>query len=188
MLTLPTLSDNHFYLSLTCRGEPNPTGPEWPPPTSPRHGQPPFRTHSSDAIINLHIRTLTLTPQGFNTNVFSMYIARGALLAVCRRHMADPVIGSGYVYIAWDQWGPMATRWMDSSKIQTRWITTSAGTRCVLYRKPEHDDEDDEVDMDAELHGEDEHVPPLRVLDFNSFAVRKFAGRAGKEGDDSTSP
>lgn len=59
--------------------------------------------------------------------------------------------------IPWPEWGPPITRWFNSDSIPTRWITTTAGQRCVLIA-------DSAPDTGF----------PYVVLDFNAESVRRM--------------
>ncbi|KAF5380137.1 hypothetical protein D9615_006303 [Tricholomella constricta] len=72
--------------------------------------------------------------------------------------------------VPWHAWGPPLTRWMDAADTPTRWITTSAGTRCVLSSEL----------GDAGEENENERV---RVLDFNPFVVRRCAAAKAAEAE-----
>ncbi|KAG5641532.1 hypothetical protein DXG03_004807 [Asterophora parasitica] len=175
-LSLPRLSPSHFCISLSCRGENNPTAPQ---PGAPKaqhaHHQPPFRTTANDSIVLLQMRTVKLEGDGWVSDEFSIFVTRGALLEVCQKWSAAESAGDdGVVALRWDQWGPGITRWIDASKTQTRWITTSAGTRCVLTKSLGNDDFEDAAVR--EIDEGDNAPPPLRVLDFNSIVLRKLAG------------
>ncbi|KAF8961935.1 hypothetical protein BDZ97DRAFT_1826703, partial [Flammula alnicola] len=61
--------------------------------------------------------------------------------------------------IPWASWGPEITRWFNSDSIPTRWITTTAGQRCVLIA-------DSAPDTGF----------PYVVLDFNPENVRRMKG------------
>jgi len=57
----------------------------------------------------------------------------------------------------WAEWGPPVTRWFNADNIPTRWITTTAGQRCV-------------VRADALVE-----PFPIVILDFNPYNVRRKA-------------
>ena len=59
--------------------------------------------------------------------------------------------------IGWADWGPGITRWFNSDSIPTRWITTTAGQRCVLISE-----------------SAPETGFPFVVLNFNPESVRKM--------------
>jgi len=69
------------------------------------------------------------------------------------------------VAVPWTFWGPRVTRWFHTDDIPTRWITTSAGQRCVIYS------EGDGV----------EAKPSLTVFDFNVGSSTSRATRSGAE-------
>ncbi|KAF5369663.1 hypothetical protein D9615_010237 [Tricholomella constricta] len=84
-------------------------------------------------------------------------------------------------HVPWPGWGPPMTRWMTTAGTPTRWITTSAGTRCVLRAKPRREDYgggggDEDEGEEGEEEGEGEG---LRVLDFNPMVVRQFSAAEG---------
>ena len=68
------------------------------------------------------------------------------------------------VVVPWMVWGPRATRWFHTDDIPTRWITTSAGQRCVVYSE-----------------GDGRQVKPsLTLFDFNVGSPSRPA-RSGSE-------
>lgn len=68
-----------------------------------------------------------------------------------------PDLGTDAPSIPWAEWGPPVTRWFNSDTVSTRWITISAGQRCVRM--------------------EDNPPPaghPFTILDFNPTNVAKM--------------
>ncbi|KAF9472446.1 hypothetical protein BDN70DRAFT_844484 [Pholiota conissans] len=67
------------------------------------------------------------------------YTTRPAIDAHAKKSLDAPEEGtpipeapSSPPRISWKDWGPSITRWFNSDSIPTRWITTTAGQRCVL--------------------------------------------------------
>ncbi|KAG5651944.1 hypothetical protein H0H81_006828 [Sphagnurus paluster] len=82
----------------------------------------------------------------------------------------DAIAGSPYqAPIPHDQWGHLA-RWFCASSLPARWITTSAGSRCVHVVTHPDPDEPFWVPGRSRIG--------VRVLDFNPHVVRRFAGGA----------
>lgn len=90
---------------------------------------------------------------------FNMFVHRSSLLGIFEDRKAeiekDPVI-------PWIQWGPDITRWFNSDSTATRWITTTAGQRCVVMMDNGSVDSHDEGSL-------------IIVIDFNPHNVRKLA-------------
>lgn len=62
--------------------------------------------------------------------------------------------------IPWTEWGPPVSRWFKSDTLPTRWITTTAGQRCVVIAES------------ARQQGS-----PYLVMDFNPDNYRKMKAR-----------
>lgn len=76
--------------------------------------------------------------------------------------------------IPWEEWGPPVCRWLSTEDLPTRWITTSAGQRAVVYSQ---------APIGRVVHVTEEGVtedgvwddsPEIEVLDFNQLNVRKL--------------
>ncbi|KAF8054232.1 hypothetical protein FPV67DRAFT_1132241 [Lyophyllum atratum] len=194
-LCLPPLNLGQFILSLSCRGEPNPTLAGTP------HSDQPFHAAPEDALILFNLRVgHAIFPLG---NSFSMFVHRSALLRLA--HQAQSIEGAAAVgaelfegemvlvqgaempetnipepearedeagppgvFMEWKEWGPGVTRWLNAEDMPTRWITTSAGQRCVISTEDpeagmgEDEDEDEEMEEEEE-EGEGEEEEEMEM-------------------------
>ncbi|KAF9531981.1 hypothetical protein CPB83DRAFT_50481 [Crepidotus variabilis] len=62
--------------------------------------------------------------------------------------------------VPWAEWGPPASRWFNADAFPSRWITTSAGQRCVVIHE------------EARAEGS-----PIMVIDFNPYTLKKMKKR-----------
>lgn len=138
-------------------------------PFAPKRG---FLASAEDAICIFHLRFRTgpdVAPGGFDFHFeTTLLVHRSSFLEIARElaasagdppisehpSQAEPGIGSG-PRIAWANWGPPVSRWFDANS-HTRWITTTAGQRCVSIREGAG------------------YSSPITVFDFNPFTVRKL--------------
>lgn len=134
-------------------------------------------------IFALRVQNVQLGQFPFG-HTFMFIVARNALLDAVHTYLAKQVSGTSsgpatpvfpgfdepslqpFPRVAWVEWGPGVTRWFNSDSIPTRWITTTAGQRCVLIA-------DSAPDTGF----------PYVVLDFNPESVRRMKGwlKARKE-------
>ncbi|KAI0063793.1 hypothetical protein BV25DRAFT_1801445 [Artomyces pyxidatus] len=125
VLELPALGEYTTVIRVDCRAEPNPIGCS-PAPT--RNISRPFHDSPADAIVifNYLIRDVRRAPLFEELYAFSFTVHRRALLTLTS-------IPSTVIDYPWEHWGPPVTRWFDFHMFPEalRWITTSAGQRCV---------------------------------------------------------
>ncbi|TFK41206.1 hypothetical protein BDQ12DRAFT_679076 [Crucibulum laeve] len=157
ILGLPQLADNQALSAISCRCEPNPRGT-----AALQFSTRPFHTSPSDAIaifnIRVHPRHFPLQPLPIHlSSMFTFFVHRRALLDVFASSPHN--IFSSHdapERIPWLSWGPPITRWLNADNVPTRWITTTAGQRCVL------------IADNAANHGF-----PVVILDFNPYNLRR---------------
>ncbi|KAJ7628632.1 hypothetical protein FB45DRAFT_41712 [Roridomyces roridus] len=113
-LHLPRVVPGVQLRLMTARGEPNPSA-------LPLRKDPytPFSTSSENSIIVFHV--------SFPMHRFLLFIHRRALLSLIDKHPEpanDP--------LPYSEWGPNVCRWLNAAGLNTDWITTTSGQRCVL--------------------------------------------------------
>ena len=188
-LQLPSLTDGMEINQFTCRAEPNPipdisrlnkrqraqersnAGIAEVDPLAPKRG---FLASAEDAICIFQIgfRNRMLILQGgihFETTgrSYTLFVHRSSFLKMARQYGEDQVY-EGAVdsrKIPWVDWGPPVSRWFNANATPTRWITTSAGQRCVV------------------IHEHGVYGSPITLLDFNSFNVRKMKAKLKRENE-----
>ncbi len=157
VLHLPPLTYRASIVRLSCRAEPNPTGPD--PLAVPAPSNRPFRDKAEDAIILFHIliEAVLQEPHFLQEHPFTFIVHRSALLAhtpaahrTCPPFFSSPELAPSQV--PWAAWGITETRWFNGNSASMDWITTMAGQRSVTM--------DDGTSM------------PIIVRDFNPYAVR----------------
>jgi hypothetical protein len=157
VLHLPSLTYRASIVRLSCRAEPNPTGPD--PLAVPAPSNRPFRDKAEDAIILFHIliEAVLQEPHFFQEHSFTFIVHRSALLAhtpdahrACPPFFSSPELAPSQV--PWAAWGITETRWFNGNSASMDWITTMAGQRSVTM--------------------EDGTSMPITVRDFNPYAVR----------------
>ncbi|RDB20399.1 hypothetical protein Hypma_012541 [Hypsizygus marmoreus] len=169
ILGLPSVG--RLIVRFRCRGEPNPA------PYGHSYSSKPFHDSSSNALVIFTIRTQLLG------TAFSMIVHRRTLLALCagtpdleapRTTQEELIAGVDVLveylfapHVPWSHWGPKNTRWFSTDSIVTRWITTSAGQRCVISFD-DHEAEEEE----AEEPQQQPRRPPS-ILDFNPLIVER---------------
>lgn len=136
-LGLPSLAPNHDILMLTCRAEPNPTGspsktkpkPKLKPTQARNSAIPPFVANPDDAIalFNLHVMNRVILEQKF----FSFLIHRSSLLKFLESSYTNDREVEMNIHpvptIAWNNWGPSTTRWINGDSTTHGYITITAG-------------------------------------------------------------
>ncbi|KAI0047599.1 hypothetical protein FA95DRAFT_1595630 [Auriscalpium vulgare] len=180
VLALPTMTEHSLITRVDCRGEPGPASSPTPLP-APR--QRPFRNTSEDAVILFNYLVQDARRPLFgNLRAFSFVVHRRTLLSHASRaagprgpparergildlkdvHLAEePRLTAPPEVTTWDAWGPASTRWFEHEFPEAlRWITTSAGQRCV-----------------AKTHT---GPSPLVVRDFNPHNVGQLTARIGE--------
>ena len=171
-LNLPPLTRRASIVGLTCRAEPNPTGPG--PHAIPALYNRPFRDKAEDAITLFHvwIEELQIHPGQslpLKTSPFTFIVHRRALLDHIpgAHHSCAPFCSTlepapETVQVPWTAWGASATRWFEGDSASLPWITTTAGQRAVSMR--------------------DVSPTPIIVRNFNPYAVRSTRARAAASG------
>ena len=172
MLNLPPLTRRASIVDLSCRAEPNPTGPG--PHAIPAPSNRPFRDKSEDAIVlfTVLIDDIQIHPEQSHspkTRPFTFIVHRRALLdhipdadRACAPFNSTLESAPETVQVPWEAWGVSATRWFENDPASLRWITTTAGQRAVTMK--------------------DVAPTPIIVRDFNPYAVRSAHARAAASG------
>ena len=150
ILLLPELLPGNSLLYITCRGEPNPIGSR-----SQRESDKPFYQSAHEAIMLFHIRIQPGDEIEHGVgSTYTLFVHRKALCEIYERQCVErnnksskSVVGSenegdvlirgtnnNPISVPWSSWGPPVTRWFPAdNRIATRWITTTAGQRGVIY-------------------------------------------------------
>ena len=172
MLNLPPLTRRASIVGLTCRAEPNPTGPG--PHAIPAPSNRPFRDKAEDAItlFTMLIEDIQIHPEQSRlpeTRSFTFIVHRRALLDHIpdAHHSCAPFCSTlepapETVQVPWEAWGASATRWFEGDPSSLLWITTTAGQRAVTVK--------------------DVAPTPIIVRNFNPYAVRSARARAAASG------
>ncbi|KAJ6610510.1 hypothetical protein B0H10DRAFT_1913390 [Mycena sp. CBHHK59/15] len=116
-LRLPRLNPTAHFLYITARSEPNPALPH-----RPKRARAPFHPSAEDAIIVFHL--MLRVHVGRPPAVYLLFTHRRALLALLTAGGASPR--------SYSEWGPDICRWLSGTGINTNWITTTSGQRCLL--------------------------------------------------------
>ncbi|CAA7261285.1 unnamed protein product [Cyclocybe aegerita] len=183
-LSLPRLAEGRSLTGVSCRAEPNPIGASSRidkrqraqerldagivdvDDFQPTRG---FLASATDAICVFAVRINGIPVAaldgngGFNlhfafANAFTFFVHRRSFLNLVHEHEgADAPI-------PWPEWGPPVSRWFNANTFPTRWITTTAGQRCVVI---------------AEAAPETGF--PYVVLDFNKDNVRRMKKKLAEE-------
>ncbi|KAF6754717.1 hypothetical protein DFP72DRAFT_898601 [Ephemerocybe angulata] len=178
-LELPLLAPGRSFAELSCRSEPNPIGersptPHTPKPTKRQHR--PYRANTEDAIIvfNVRIQPVQTGPHpllvvGFS-HTYTFFVHRKSILRILHEQKRDekPHIDIDFPSnsvlfpkpVPWEQWGPKATRWIETDDIPTRWITTTSGQRAVL--------------ISSAAANQQGSGSPIVIMDFNETRVKKI--------------
>lgn len=160
ILGLPRLRDDQFLGTISTRCEPNPT------PSGTPYSNQPYNASSPNAIaiFNIRIQPLDMTP----SIAFSLFIHRKSLLNICpEASLASSAPSQDDLdttpteielgIIPWAEWGPPISRWLNAEVMPTRWITTTAGERCV-----------------AAVEQHDSQECTISILDFNPTRIRRM--------------
>ncbi|KAF8063143.1 hypothetical protein FPV67DRAFT_1782712 [Lyophyllum atratum] len=221
-LELPTLNLGQFMLTVNCRSEPGPTLNGTPHSNQPFHAAPEdaivifnLRLGHAGIAFSLFVHRsalLSLAREAQALETYARYwgdISVGAVMndgkmELMEHRMPETIVeiepqpdqaGAPVVYMHWQDWGPPVTRWFDADDMPTRWITTSAGQRCVMSIEDVEAMDEDEL-WAEELRPELGHHwyvngtgsswdqrggPPLTVLDFNPVAIQRMLAERGAE-------
>lgn len=175
--------------AITCRAEPNPIpdlshlnkrqraheradiGSD---PFAPKRG---FLASGEDAICLFQIcfrDAAFVIPGGINVHFdpssYTLFVHRSSFLTMSRRYEgtcdSPPPADGGPRRIAWADWGPPVSRWFDATATATptRWITTSAGQRCVMIH-----------------NNAGAYCSSITILDFNPFNICKMKAKFKRE-------
>lgn len=108
-----------------------------------------YERHTAELAFN------KLNPDGINAGLGDEHYATPSRSSVSND--AQSKVDSEPRRVLWASWGPGISRWFNADSIPTRWITTSAGQRCVLIADSAPD-----------------NGFPYVVLDFNESNVKKM--------------
>ncbi|KAF8880304.1 hypothetical protein BD779DRAFT_1094532 [Infundibulicybe gibba] len=109
---------------ISCRGEPNPVGL-----TSTLNSGRPFHPSSLSAIIIFHVYVQpSMVQPGCSV---TLMIHRQSMVDILNTHLSQSPLGEVLQPLPWVAWGPPVSRWFHTSGIPTRWVTSTAGQRCV---------------------------------------------------------
>ena len=166
VLRLPRLSEERIISSIACRGEPAPYASSSKGKMRGKGKDLTVVSSPASSIVIFNIRILPAEMfVGFPMlgNVFTLVVQRGALVDLVDSpiSMRNPTP----LILPYASWGPPLTRWFTSSRIPTRWITTSASSRMVLIPSSAPD-----TDFGS----------PYMVCDFNPCAVKWTRKRKGE--------
>jgi len=145
-------------------------------PFAPKRG---FLASGEDAIciFQIHFGTgaafinAQLEPTGGGS--YTLFVHRSNFLKMARQYeetskpthcegQADAGVALDPLRVAWVDWGPPVSRWFNANATSNRWITTSAGQRCVM------------IHVGA-------YGSPITILDFNLLNIRKMKGKFERE-------
>ncbi|KAF8880299.1 hypothetical protein BD779DRAFT_1675995 [Infundibulicybe gibba] len=123
VISLPPLSSEMKILAVSCRGEPNPVGPN----STLNSGQL-FYVSSLQAIVLFRIYIASMSEEHFT---LAFVVHRQSLIDIFNNRASPPSPEDASQHLPWSDWGPPVTRWIDTTGTPTRWITTTSGQRCV---------------------------------------------------------
>ncbi|KAG5641205.1 hypothetical protein DXG03_005769 [Asterophora parasitica] len=184
---------DHLALSIASYAEPNRSLDQlyifdW------RMGALKWCVHILSIIILHSSANPRATPGGASTAQSLLRSIRIPLAHATHAQHSHPTIPR----VPWTHWGPPSTRWLDTSYVNTDWITTSAGTRVAVSFPAAADDgigdevsevsddsdseEDGQVEDEEEGGGDesvedDEERGLLQVLDLDPYTVRRYLSR-----------
>lgn len=158
-LSLPRLSPNRTFGHISCRAEPNPV-------TSFRHTAKPFHanSHHAVAIFNVNVRSdnrqhLPAFLQHLHPSSSFVFFVHRSSLVNCLDRFSNLISDDEEpLPVPYSDWGPSICRWFAAEAFPTRWITTTAGQRCIII--PDVGTETDRA--------------PLILLNFNQMDVARI--------------
>jgi hypothetical protein len=183
-LQLPSLADGMEINYITCLAEPNPIPDisrlnkrERPQELAkmdvdlvdPSLLERGFLASAEDAICIFQIHFRYVIQGHVNPHVsttvksYALLVHRSSFLKMAQHYEYPPNAGVALEpQISWVDWGPPLSRWFNVSP--TRWITTSAGQRCVI-------------------RNDSRRRSPITILDFNQFNIRTMKAKLTRESE-----
>ncbi|KXN81081.1 hypothetical protein AN958_06125 [Leucoagaricus sp. SymC.cos] len=156
-LALPQLATDKKFSHISCRADPNPT-------SSFHHSSKPFHADPfhAIAIFTIHVRPSNMIAPGFiphfaPSSSFVLFVHRSSLVK-CLERFPEAISDTGDIEpVPYSMWGQDACRWFLAEALSTRWITTTAGQRCIIIQ---------DINLDVER-------APFILLNFNQKDVAR---------------